>query len=152
MHKEAQWKVRIACETGVGADRFLDGAVHYYRLAACNGHEQAQVKASDYYVQEKGISRDRHTNIQILEAGAGHGDTRAKRLLRRAKLRLLLRRLRPFKTRSTPLALDKTWKWHWYDLSFVAGFRSKGQPSTVFRHELYLLIARQLQLLTRDVR
>ncbi len=110
MHKEAQWKVGIACETGAGADRFLDRAVHYYRLAASNGHEQAQLKASDYYVQGKGISRDLHTNIQILEAGAEKGDTRAKRLLRRTKLGLLLRRLRPFKTRSVPLAHVENWK------------------------------------------
>ena len=103
MHKEAQWKLGIACETGVGVDRFAGRAVHYYRLAASNGHEQAQVKAIDYYLQGKGISRDLHTNIQILEAGTGKGDTRVKRLLCRTKQGLLLRRPRPFKTKSAPL-------------------------------------------------
>ncbi len=107
MHKEAQWKVGVSCKTGIGVGRFVDRAILYYRLAASNGHKQARFKASDYYLQGKGISRDLHTSIQVLEVGAEKGDTGEKRLLRRAKLRLLLRRLRPFKTRSVPLANDE---------------------------------------------
>ncbi len=67
MHKEAQWKVGVACELGTGVDCSVDRAIHYYRLAASNGHQQAQFKASDYYMQGKGISRVLQTETQILQ-------------------------------------------------------------------------------------
>lgn len=46
LHQESQWKVGLACESGIGVDLFEEGAVHYFMLAANSGHREAQLKAS----------------------------------------------------------------------------------------------------------
>ena len=108
MHQEAQWKVASFCETGSGVDKFPDRAAYFFGLAASSGHQGAEVKACEYYMKGKGISRDLHTTIQILQPAADHGDVRAKRLLRRAKFKILFRSRNQTETQSSPA----TFQWH----------------------------------------
>ena len=106
MHQEAQWKVASFCETGSGVDKFSDRAAYFFGLAASSGHRGAEVKACEYYMKGKGISRDLHNTIQILQPAADHGDVRAKRLLRRVKFKVLFRSRSRTKTQSSPATLQ----------------------------------------------
>ena len=54
--------------------KFLDRAAYFFGLAASSGHRGAELKACEYYMKGKGISRDLHTLVQILQSGADHGD------------------------------------------------------------------------------
>ena len=110
MHQEAQWKVASFCETGSGVDKFPDRAAYFFGLAASSGHQGAEVKACEYYMKGKGISRDLHTTIQILQPAADHGDVRAKRLLRRAKFKILFQSRNQTETQSSPATLQ------WYKI------------------------------------
>ena len=66
MHQDAQWKIVMLCESGIGTNRFEDRALHYFRLAANSGHQKAQFKASIYYMQGKRVSKDLQKTIDIL--------------------------------------------------------------------------------------
>ena len=104
MHQESQWKVASFSEKGTGVDKFSDRAAFYFGLAANSGHLRAQVKACEYYMKGKGISRGLHPVVQNLQPAVDDGDERAKELLRRAKI--ILRKEKPDKTESAPTALQ----------------------------------------------
>ncbi len=57
MNPDAQWKVVLWCESGIGVEKDIGRAVEYFRLAGNSGHRDPQIKSYKYYMEGKGVQR-----------------------------------------------------------------------------------------------
>ncbi len=85
IHQEAQWKFALICESCIGTDRSEDRAAHLFRIAANSGLRNSQLKATEYYMKGKGVSRDLQTETEMLTQGAWNGDRGARSKLQLAQ-------------------------------------------------------------------
>ncbi len=49
---DAQWKVALWWESGIGVEKNIHQAVNFFRMAANNGHRDPQIKSFKYYLQD----------------------------------------------------------------------------------------------------
>jgi TPR repeat protein len=62
---------------GFGTQSNFDKAAYWYRLAADQGHAEAQFELSDLYSQGKGVPRDQTEAFKLTKAAATQGFTKA---------------------------------------------------------------------------
>ena len=80
-----QWKVATALENGIGIQKNIHRAVHYFRLCANSGYARAQRKSATYYMKGHGVERPRGYIREIVEQAARGGSKEAKKLLKAEK-------------------------------------------------------------------
>ena len=83
MHHNAQWKIALWCEYGIGVEKDISREIEYFRLVANGGHRDSQIKSYNYYMEGKCAQRNLMSSAQVIPAAAESGDKKAKQLLRR---------------------------------------------------------------------
>ena len=75
-HAEAQYRLGNMYRDGLGVERDLEAAIHWYELAAEQGNANAQYHLGDMYREGLGVERDLEETIRLymLAADQGHAE------------------------------------------------------------------------------